>query len=90
MDDVGKLFALKKVNLRGLEADAIEDYMNEIALLHKLKDNTWIIHLYDSEVNLERGLILMVFDTLIAQSFVHDSTNSLPYAIRSLSMEKLI
>ena len=50
MDDVGKLFALKKVNLRGLEADAIEDYMNEIALLHKLKDNTWIIHLYDSEV----------------------------------------
>ncbi|TPX33476.1 hypothetical protein SmJEL517_g03637 [Synchytrium microbalum] len=62
MNDAGKLYALKKVNVRGLEADAVEDYMNEIALLQRLKNNSRIIHLYDSEVNLERGVILMVLE----------------------------
>ncbi|TPX45609.1 hypothetical protein SeLEV6574_g03781 [Synchytrium endobioticum] len=62
MNSDGELFALKKVNLRGLESDAIEDYKNEIALLQKLKNNSRIIRLYDAEVNLERGVILMVLE----------------------------
>lgn len=46
----GSIRALKKVKLNGVDADAIEGYTNEIALLKRLSNNPAIIHLYDSEV----------------------------------------
>ncbi|KAJ3169948.1 hypothetical protein HDU88_000590 [Geranomyces variabilis] len=57
-----KLYALKKVKLKGQEDSAIEGYLNEIALLRRLDKNDRIIHLINSELNEEQGHLLMVLE----------------------------
>ncbi|KAI8822894.1 kinase-like domain-containing protein [Fimicolochytrium jonesii] len=57
-----KLYALKKVKLRGQEDSAIEGYLNEIALLKRLSSNERIIRLIDSELNEPEGHMLMVLE----------------------------
>ncbi|KAJ3158685.1 hypothetical protein HDU86_002650 [Geranomyces michiganensis] len=57
-----KLYALKKVKLKGQEDSAIEGYLNEIALLRRLDKNDRIIHLVNSELNEEQGHLLMVLE----------------------------
>ncbi|KAI8916652.1 kinase-like domain-containing protein [Powellomyces hirtus] len=57
-----KLFALKKVKLKGQEDNAVEGYLNEIALLKRLKKNERIIQLIDSELNESEGYLLMVLE----------------------------
>ncbi|KAJ3214504.1 hypothetical protein HK099_006839 [Clydaea vesicula] len=49
MNEEGKLFALKKVKLKGQEESIIDGYLNEIALLKKMKNNDRIIRLIDYE-----------------------------------------
>ncbi|KAJ3179007.1 hypothetical protein HDU87_003277 [Geranomyces variabilis] len=57
-----KLYALKKVKLKGQEDSAIEGYLNEIALLRRLDKNDRIIHLINWELNEEQGHLLMVLE----------------------------
>ena len=45
-----EIFALKRVALDKLDADTMNGYMNEIALLKRLEGNQRIIRLLDSEV----------------------------------------
>jgi serine/threonine-protein kinase RIO1 len=54
--------AIKKVKLAGLDRKAIEGYANEISLLKRLRGNSAIIQMYDSEVDLERKFIFVVME----------------------------
>jgi serine/threonine-protein kinase TTK/MPS1 len=58
----GRIYALKKVKLKGQEASATEGYLNEIQLLNQLRGNPYIIQLIDSEVTEE--FIMMVLYVL--------------------------
>ncbi|KNC99197.1 TTK protein kinase [Spizellomyces punctatus DAOM BR117] len=62
MSEDGKLFAMKKVKLKGQEDSAIEGYLNEIALLKRLDGNERIIRLVNAEINEEQGYLLMVLE----------------------------
>ncbi|KAK7056747.1 Serine/threonine kinase mps1 [Paramarasmius palmivorus] len=50
MDGDNNIFAIKRVNLENTDGDALQGYMNEIALLNRLAGNSRIIRLLDSEV----------------------------------------
>jgi hypothetical protein len=54
--------ALKQVSLEGQSQQVIDGYANEINLLKKLRDNSNIIQLYSSEVDLERKYIYLVME----------------------------
>jgi serine/threonine-protein kinase TTK/MPS1 len=56
----GKLYALKKVNFKGVDPTAVAGYVNEMTLLRKLSNCERIIKLHDSELNREAGHLLMV------------------------------
>ena len=56
------IVAIKKVKLDGMDKKAIEGYANEISLLKRLKGNPAIIQMHDSQVDLDRKLILLVMD----------------------------
>ena len=58
----GKLFAVKKVGLRGLDQNTLSGYINEIALLKRLESCSHIIKLYDSEINKGGGYIHMLME----------------------------
>lgn len=53
-----KFYALKRIKISTKQT--IEEYRNEIILLSKLRTSKWIIHLYDYEINMEKGFIHMV------------------------------
>ena len=55
-----KIFALKRVNLEKADESTLEGYINEIDLLNRLKENERIITLYDSEIDREKGYLMMV------------------------------
>ncbi|ESK94975.1 checkpoint protein kinase [Moniliophthora roreri MCA 2997] len=55
MDGDNNIFAIKRVNLENTDGDALQGYMNEIALLNRLAGNSRIIRLLDSEVKLGSG-----------------------------------
>jgi serine/threonine-protein kinase TTK/MPS1 len=61
-DEQGKVFALKKVKLKGQEPSVIAGYNNEIILLAKLKDNDRIIKCFNADRNLKEGTLLMVLE----------------------------
>ena len=56
-----KIFALKRVTFDRADAATIDGYINEIELLKRLVNNDRIITLHDSEVNREKGYLIMVF-----------------------------
>lgn len=56
------VLAIKKVKLSGMDKKAIDGFANEIALLKRLKDNSAIIQIYDSEVDLKRKAIFVVME----------------------------
>lgn len=59
--DTGKIYALKKVTLKGADKMAIDGYLNEIELLQKLGKNERIIRLVDSQIY-QKEWILMVME----------------------------
>ncbi len=56
----GKIYALKRVTLQGAEPSAVENYLNEINLLKRLRNHKTIIHFLDAEVNVKEGVLLLV------------------------------
>jgi serine/threonine-protein kinase TTK/MPS1 len=50
MNQVNEIFAIKRVALDKTDADTMNSYMNEIALLKRLDGNGRIIRLFDSEL----------------------------------------
>ncbi|KAI3638571.1 hypothetical protein MIR68_003069 [Amoeboaphelidium protococcarum] len=58
----GQIYALKRVQLKGVDAQTISGYLNEIALLKKLDSCERIIHLVDQEINKEEGFLHMVME----------------------------
>ena len=49
------MYAVKRVSLDKTDADTMNGYMNEIALLRRLEGNSRIIRLFDSEVKAGPG-----------------------------------
>ncbi|KAI0564614.1 Serine/threonine protein kinase [Gracilaria domingensis] len=64
MDQSLKMMALKRVKVEHSSSSRImmESYVNEIALLRKLRGSPNIVQLYDSEVDYENGLIHLVME----------------------------
>jgi hypothetical protein len=58
----GKIFAIKRVQLSGVDSSTVNGYLNEIALLKKLNSCDQIIKLYDSEINRKDGVLYMVME----------------------------
>ncbi len=61
-----EIFALKRVAREKVDAETMNGYMNEIALLKRLEGNQRIIRLYDSEVKQgsggSKGALLLVME----------------------------
>ncbi|KAK9712425.1 Dual-specificity kinase, spindle pole body (SPB) duplication and spindle checkpoint function [Basidiobolus ranarum] len=57
-----KIYALKKVTFDSADKKTITGYINEINLLNRLSKNDCIIKLHDSEVNYDKGYLLMVME----------------------------
>jgi serine/threonine-protein kinase TTK/MPS1 len=60
MDQELRIYALKRVSLEGADRTTIENYVNEINLLKKLRGKKTIIFLKDFEVNLNEQVIFLV------------------------------
>ena len=58
----GRLFALKRVSLLGVDHSTLRGYINEIALLKKLANCDRIIKLFDCELNEREGFLHMVME----------------------------
>jgi serine/threonine-protein kinase TTK/MPS1 len=56
----GKLYALKRVQLRGVDATTVAGYINEMSLLKRLQECEHIIKLIDAEVDEKEGYLHMV------------------------------
>lgn len=66
MNSANEIYAIKRVALDKTDADTINGYMNEIALLRRLGGNSRIIKLIDSEVkggvNGSKGYLMLVME----------------------------
>ena len=66
MDASNEIFALKRVALDKTDNEAMNGYMNEIALLKRLEGNHRIIRLIDSEVKAgaagSKGYLMLVME----------------------------
>lgn len=60
MAENSKIFALKRVSLEDADESAIRGFKGEIDLLKKLGSVERVIHLYDYELNDERGVLSVV------------------------------
>lgn len=58
----GKLYALKRVQLKGVDPTAAAGYINEMSLLKRLQLCDHIIKLIDAEVNRKDGIMYMVME----------------------------
>ena len=56
----GEIYALKKVDLEGVDEAIIQGYLNEIQLLETFQNDERIIRLYDSEIDETKKTISMV------------------------------
>lgn len=68
MAENSKVFALKRVSLEDADESAIRGFKGEIDLLKKLGSVERVIHLYDYELNDERGILSVVcyvFDNVV-------------------------
>eukprot|EP00842_Homolaphlyctis_polyrhiza_P001963 jgi/Hompol1/2768/HPOL_001550-RA len=61
-EETKQVFALKKVRLSNQDPTVLDGYINEIALLKRLRDHKRIIHLYDSEIVKRDQTMLMVME----------------------------
>ncbi|KAK9842292.1 hypothetical protein WJX81_004955 [Elliptochloris bilobata] len=57
-----KIYALKRIRLAGRDREAAAGFIDEIALLNRLRGNANIIQLFDAEVIRGEGLIYMVME----------------------------
>jgi len=66
LNSSNEVFALKRVSLDKTDAETMNGYMNEIALLKRLEGNHRIIRLFDSELKPgaggTRGYLLLVME----------------------------
>ena len=62
LDEKNNLFAIKKVDISKNDAESRASFINEIALLERLRGNAQIIRLVDSEINDQKKVLLMVSD----------------------------
>jgi serine/threonine-protein kinase TTK/MPS1 len=66
LNNANELYAIKRVSLDKTDAETMNGYMNEIALLKRLDGNSRIIRLIDSEVKAgpggSRGHLLLVME----------------------------
>ena len=61
-EKTGQVFAMKKVKLKGQDPSVVDGYVNEISLLKKLVHHERIIRMFDAEINLKEGMMLMVLE----------------------------
>ncbi|KAI8999351.1 kinase-like domain-containing protein [Gaertneriomyces semiglobifer] len=57
-----KLYALKRVKLRGLDSSTVQGYRNEIELLDRLKGNPRIIHLHGYDFDANKQILSIVLE----------------------------
>ncbi|PVU89393.1 hypothetical protein BB559_005117 [Furculomyces boomerangus] len=57
-----ELFAIKRVSLAKTEPSVVQGYMDECKLLRELHGNPFIIQLYDSEIQRDKKIFLMVME----------------------------
>lgn len=76
--------AIKKVKLAGMNRNAVNGYANEIALLKRLRGNSAIIQMHDSEMDLKRKSLFLVMEQgevdlnhVLQQQALSRSTHSL-------------
>ncbi|KAJ8070872.1 hypothetical protein OCU04_001232 [Sclerotinia nivalis] len=62
MAENSKIFALKRVSLEDADESAIRGFKGEIDLLKKLGSVERVIHLYDYELNDERGILSVLME----------------------------
>ncbi|KAM3077474.1 hypothetical protein ACMFMG_006814 [Clarireedia jacksonii] len=62
MAENSKIFALKRVSLDDADESAIRGFKGEIDLLRKLESVERVIHLYDYEMNDEKGVLSMLME----------------------------
>lgn len=66
MSAQNEIYAIKRVSLDRTDAEAMNGYMNEIALLKRLEGNSRIIRLIDSEVRAgphgAKGYLMLVME----------------------------
>ncbi|KAA8573828.1 hypothetical protein MFRU_001g02710 [Monilinia fructicola] len=62
MAENSKIFALKRVSLEDADESAIRGFKGEIDLLKKLGSVERVIHLYDYEMNDERGILSVLME----------------------------
>jgi len=56
----GKIFALKRVNLKGIDAHTLQGYKGEIDLLTRLKGEDKIVQLFDYAIDEEKRVLYLV------------------------------
>ncbi len=56
----GRIYALKRVSVKGIDPSTLDGYVNEIALLKRMSSCGRIIKLYDSENDRKAGFLHMV------------------------------
>lgn len=82
LDGNNGLFAVKRVSLDRTDQDAMNGYMNEIALLKRLDGNSRIIRLIDSEVREgpggTKGHLLLVMECGEIGQYTVDSHKTVP------------
>jgi serine/threonine protein kinase len=61
-DSEGKIYALKRVKLRGQDPSVAKGYANEITLLNKLKNHERIIKIIDADKNSAENVLQMVLE----------------------------
>jgi serine/threonine-protein kinase TTK/MPS1 len=89
-DSKGNLFALKKVELRSHDHEAYCSFVNEIALLERLRGQDRIIQLMESEVNESKKLLLMVSGIVSLLFLAMNLTDNWMRTSRSWRWERLI
>uniref|UniRef100_A0A7S2WSW6 Protein kinase domain-containing protein n=1 Tax=Mucochytrium quahogii TaxID=96639 RepID=A0A7S2WSW6_9STRA len=57
-----QIYAMKRIKLTRTDKSSIASFVNEISLLERLRGNSNIIRLHDSEVDLEKKVIYMVME----------------------------
>eukprot|EP00158_Paraphelidium_tribonemae_P003181 Partr_v1_DN25938_c0_g1_i2_m68724 putative ttk protein kinase len=58
----GKIYALKRVGLKGIDESTLSGYVNEIALLKRMESCDRIINLHEFEINKRAGYLHMVME----------------------------
>lgn len=74
LSESGRILALKRVKLKGLDDSTIKGLMNEVSLLEKLNDDR-IIRLYDWELNSESLLMVLEYGEVDLANLLQKENN---------------